>query len=38
VDLSSFAGQTIRIVVEAADNTTPSRIEAAIDDITITRH
>jgi aminopeptidase S len=36
-NLSSFAGQTIRIVVEAADAGTASLVEAAVDDVTITK-
>ncbi|HLU72761.1 MAG TPA: hypothetical protein VKZ82_11295, partial [Nonomuraea sp.] len=36
-DLSAFAGQTVRVIVEAADADTPSLVEAAVDDITITR-
>jgi hypothetical protein len=35
VDLSGFAGQTIYMMVEAADAGTPSLVEAAIDDLTI---
>jgi hypothetical protein len=37
VDLSAFAGQTIRIVVEAADAAGASLVEAAIDDVKIVR-
>jgi subtilisin family serine protease len=37
VTLSSFAGQTIRLRVEAADAATASLIEAALDDVLITR-
>ena len=36
VDLDAFAGQTIRISVEAADASTASLVEAAVDDVTIT--
>lgn len=36
VNLSSFAGQTVRILVEAADVSTASLVEAAIDDVKIT--
>jgi subtilisin family serine protease len=36
VDLSSFAGQTIQIQIEAADAGGPSLIEAGIDDVTVT--
>lgn len=35
VDLSSFAGQTIQLTIEAADNDTGSLIEAAIDDVIV---
>jgi len=35
VDLSGFAGQTIYLLVEAADNATSSLVEAAIDDVMI---
>ena len=37
VNLSSFAGQTIRLQVEAADASTASLVEAAVDSIRITR-
>jgi carboxypeptidase T len=37
VDLSAFAGQTIRILVEAADASGASMVEAAIDDVKIVR-
>ena len=33
VDLSSFAGQMVFLTIEAADEGTPSLIEAAIDDV-----
>lgn len=36
-DISAFAGQTIRILVEAADLSTASLFEAAIDDVKITQ-
>ena len=36
-NISAFAGQTIRIRIEAADAGTASLVEAAIDDVTITR-
>lgn len=36
-DLTPYAGQSVRLLVEAADAGTASLIEAAIDDITITR-
>ncbi|MFF5204488.1 proprotein convertase P-domain-containing protein [Streptosporangium sp. NPDC000396] len=35
-NLSAFAGQNIRILIEAADNGTASLVEAAIDDLSIT--
>jgi hypothetical protein len=37
VDISAFAGQTVRLVVEASDVGTASLIEAAVDDVLITR-
>jgi len=37
VSLNSFAGQTIRIRVEAADAATASLVEAGVDNVTITR-
>jgi len=37
VNLSQFAGQTIRILIEAADNATGSLVEAGVDDVRITR-
>ncbi|MFI5491151.1 M28 family peptidase [Actinoplanes sp. NPDC051859] len=37
VNLSAYAGQTIRLQVEAADTGTASLIEAAVDDVVITR-
>ncbi|MET0426181.1 MAG: M28 family metallopeptidase [Actinoplanes sp.] len=37
VNLSSYAGQTVNLVVEAADTSTASLVEAAIDNIKITR-
>jgi hypothetical protein len=37
VNLSGFAGQTIRIRVEAADAATASLVEAGVDDVRITR-
>jgi Subtilase family/Ca-dependent carbohydrate-binding module xylan-binding/Calx-beta domain/Lysyl oxidase len=36
VNLTPFAGQTIRLLAEAADNGSSSLIEAALDDVTIT--
>ncbi|HEX4814071.1 MAG TPA: M28 family peptidase [Nonomuraea sp.] len=35
--LTAFAGQTVRVVVDAADASTASLVEAGIDDVTITR-
>jgi len=37
VDISAFAGQTVRIVVEAADASGASLVEAAVDDVVVTR-
>jgi trimeric autotransporter adhesin len=36
-DISSFAGQTVRILIEAADNGGGSLVEAGIDDVKITQ-
>jgi hypothetical protein len=36
VSLNAFAGQTVRIVVEVADNSTASLVEGAIDDVRVT--
>jgi Zn-dependent metalloprotease len=36
VNLSAFAGQTIRLRIEAADAATPSLIEAGVDNVVIT--
>jgi extracellular elastinolytic metalloproteinase len=36
-DISQFAGQTVRILITAADNPGGSLVEAAVDDVTITR-
>jgi subtilisin family serine protease len=36
-DLSQFAGQTIRILIEAADASGASLVEAGVDDVRITR-
>ncbi|GAA4892099.1 Zn-dependent metalloprotease [Stackebrandtia albiflava] len=35
-DLSAYAGQTVRIVVTAADAGSASLVEAAVDDVTVT--
>jgi hypothetical protein len=35
VNISSFAGQTVRILIEAADASTASLVEAAVDDVRI---
>lgn len=35
--LTGYAGQTVRILIEAADAATASLVEAAVDDVTITR-
>ena len=37
VNLSAYAGQTIQLVVEAADLSTASLVEAAVDDVRVTR-
>ena len=37
MNLSAFAGQTVQIVVEAADLSTASLVEAAVDDVRVTR-
>jgi hypothetical protein len=36
-NISSFAGQTVRILIEAADASTASLVEAAVDDVRITQ-
>jgi hypothetical protein len=38
IDLSQFAGQTIRIVIEAADAAGASLVEAGVDDVRIVRN
>jgi hypothetical protein len=38
VNLTGFAGQTVRLRVEAADNATASLIEAGVDDVRITQN
>jgi aminopeptidase S len=35
VNLSAFAGQTVYILIEAADNSSASLVEAAVDDVKI---
>ncbi|MFP5286142.1 MAG: zinc carboxypeptidase, partial [Thermoanaerobaculia bacterium] len=35
INISSFAGQTVRIRIEAADASTASLVEAAVDDVRI---
>ncbi len=37
INISAFAGQTVRILIEAADASTASLVEAAIDDVRITQ-
>lgn len=37
LNLDAFAGQTVRIVVETADASTASLVEAAVDDVRVTR-
>ena len=37
VDISSFAGQQIRILIQAADAATGSLVEAAVDNVVITQ-
>jgi len=37
IDVSAFAGQTIRILIEAADASGASLVEAAVDDVKITQ-
>ncbi|MGD2115505.1 MAG: endopeptidase [Acidobacteriota bacterium] len=36
-DISSFAGETVRILIEAADASTASLVEAGVDDVEITQ-
>ncbi|NUS57168.1 MAG: hypothetical protein HOV66_20260, partial [Streptomycetaceae bacterium] len=36
-DLSAYAGQSVRILVEAADNGTASLVEAGIDNVSVTK-
>ena len=35
--LSAYAGQSVRILIEAADASTASLVEAAVDNVTITQ-
>ncbi len=37
VNISAFAGQTVRILISAADASTASLVEAAVDDVRITQ-
>jgi Zn-dependent metalloprotease len=37
INISSFAGQTVRIRIQAADASTASLVEAAVDDVRITQ-
>jgi carboxypeptidase T len=37
ISLNAFAGQTVRIVVEAADASTASLVEAGVDDVRVAR-
>ena len=37
MSLNAFAGQTVRIRIEAADAATGSLVEAAVDDVRVTR-
>jgi hypothetical protein len=37
VSLNAFAGQTVRVVIEAADASTASLVEAGVDDLRVTR-
>jgi aminopeptidase S len=37
VDISGFAGQTVRLLISAADAAGASLVEAAVDDVVITR-
>jgi aminopeptidase S len=37
VDLSAYAGQSVRLLIEANDSGTASLVEAAVDDVKITR-
>jgi hypothetical protein len=37
VSLDAFAGQTVQIVISAADASTASLVEAGVDDVRVTR-
>jgi len=37
VNISSFAGQSVRILIQAADSSTASLVEAGVDDVSIVR-
>lgn len=37
VDVTAFAGQTVRILIEAADASAASLVEAAVDDVKVTQ-
>jgi Subtilase family/Peptidase inhibitor I9 len=37
IDIGSFAGQTVHILIQAADGSNGSLVEAAVDDVTITQ-
>lgn len=36
-NISAYAGQSVRILVEAADASTASLVDAGVDDVTITQ-
>ena len=36
-NLSAYAGQSVRILIEAADTSTASLVEAGVDDVTVTQ-
>jgi hypothetical protein len=37
INISAFAGQSIRILIQAADAATGSLVEAAVDNVTVTQ-
>jgi hypothetical protein len=37
VNVSAFAGQTVRLRIEAGDSVTPSLVEAGVDNVVIRR-